>query len=175
MRVAWLPLALSGAVLLPAPAAAQSDCVAPPGNAAVEQYCEIIPNDATGRGTGGRKLGGSRKVGPETVRAIAERGRDGSALAELLVPGSAGAGVGAGSGGPDSRSTDPGFDKTRLAPGGGVAREAGTTGIDPGVVAKSVADGPSAGGTLAAILLAITAFFGGWGYLRVRRNARDDA
>lgn len=89
MRLGRIALCAIIAGLLLAPAARAQDCEAPPGTAAVDQYCESIPSssrdtpstsiDRTGAGGGGgnataasRRLAQSGTGGPELAAFVAQ-------------------------------------------------------------------------------------------------------
>jgi hypothetical protein len=80
-----LLLALTAILVAAAPAAAQK-CNAPPGTAAVDQYCENVPS-ATGNGGGGSddSNGSSGATAPRsTVRALDRAGESGKELKRFL-------------------------------------------------------------------------------------------
>lgn len=64
------------------PAVGEARCDAPPGTAAVEQFCEALPGPDRPRGLGDRS--GGPRVTAATVRRL-ERSRDGQAVLARLV------------------------------------------------------------------------------------------
>lgn len=76
-RVLLIPLL--ALLALPAPAVAQ-DCVAPPGTAAIDEYCETIPEATGDRGSPLPP----RRVPPATLESLRELGTDGAKLADQL-------------------------------------------------------------------------------------------
>ena len=81
MRLA-LPLACVVAALVATPAAAQR-CEAPPGTAAVEQYCETVLAAGGARGAG-RGAAPAQPVPARTLRRLEASGAQGRQLSELL-------------------------------------------------------------------------------------------
>jgi hypothetical protein len=162
MRLLLVSIMLLFAVAAPA-TAATTDCVAPPGTAAIEEYCETVPS-ATGD-----KGGGVRSAQPldhSTRSALRAQGADGQALAGLLS--SDGASAPAGSSG-----------KSKASKGSGSAGSAGTAAPqdEPSsnplhAVTSAVEAGPTLGGGFAWALLGITALViaAGWMRLRARRD-----
>ena len=75
-------LALAATLLLASPAAAQK-CVAPPGTAGVDQYCETVPSAG---GDTGSDAGAQRPapVSARTVRTLGASGQDGRSLNRFL-------------------------------------------------------------------------------------------
>jgi hypothetical protein len=80
-------------VLTPGGASAQR-CVAPPGTAAVDQYCETVPTAGGDRDSSGPRAPVT-PVAPSTSAALARAGKDGEALNRALgqQPGKASQGV----------------------------------------------------------------------------------
>ena len=72
-------LLLLAALALPAGASAQ-ECIAPPGTAAVDEYCETVPDAAGDRGSPAPP----QRVSPGTLSALREQGEDGARLADQL-------------------------------------------------------------------------------------------
>jgi len=144
-----LCLLLAGAALLTLPSAASAQtCQAPPGTAAIDQYCESIPGATGDRGTpgpgggrGGTGAPGGRPgtpaggpagapLSPSAREALREAGPAGQgvlALVESERRAGGGAGVGAGDG--------------RAAGGGGPAGER-----TPGAAGGRAAEGSGSGG-----------------------------
>ena len=79
-----LLLALTAILLAAAPAAAQK-CNAPPGTAAVDQYCENVPSASGNGGGSGDSNGSSGATAPRsTVRALDRAGESGKELKTFL-------------------------------------------------------------------------------------------
>lgn len=66
-------------LVLAAPAQAQ-ECVSPPGTAAVDEYCETVPDAAGDRGSPAPP----REVSPGTLSALRSQGEAGQRLADQL-------------------------------------------------------------------------------------------
>ena len=77
-----LLIALTAILLAAAPAAAQQ-CNAPPGTAAVDQYCENVPS-ASGNGGGGSDGSSGATAPRSTVRALDRSGESGKELNRFL-------------------------------------------------------------------------------------------
>lgn len=154
VRSAGVRMALVALITLAAaPAGARADtCAAPPGTAAIEQYCENIPTPAgkTGGHSGG---GGSSSSIPA---ATAQRLAAGGAGALLAVPG----------GSPrESKHSQAGRqprERTRTPAPSGSPLDAIGSSLSNG--------GDSVGGGLVWVLLAITLALGGAAWLRFRRR-----
>jgi hypothetical protein len=164
-----LPLALLLFLAVAAPAtAATTDCVAPPGTAAIEEYCETVPS-ATGD-----KGGGARSAQPldrSTREALRAQGADGQALAGLLRSDGSAAAPRSGrttkSGGTAAGSTG-----NRGEAAGSAASQDEPSGNPLHAVTSAVEAGPTLGGGLVWALLGITALMvaAGWMRLRARRD-----
>jgi hypothetical protein len=153
--LAWLSVGVGAA-----PAAAQQQCVAPPGTAAVEQYCETIP-----AATGPRTLGPSHTAAPPSAptpvpvvqRRLARAGAPGQEL-DRLVQRSATA--------PPVREHHARASRPRAA-----ATPAPLQIGSPLRTASAVlSGGETVGGGFGWVLLAIAAATGGAGWLRLRRR-----
>jgi hypothetical protein len=152
-----LCVALS-ALLLTTPASAAQKCVAPPGTAAVEQYCETIPS-ASGDTRSGDGPGAAHPIasgtldqisaaaGPEAVRAIA--GADAPAPSTARKP--------------PERTSDP-------QPAGRPARPAPAESNPLSAVVSAASDGTEVGGPLVYILLALTLVLVSGAWMRFRRS-----
>lgn len=163
MRTAGLTFLLLLALAAPA-SAGTSNCVAPPGTAAIEEYCETIPS-ANGNGGGGAHA--QQPVDRSTTRALRAQGADGKALVTLLASdGSAQAGAASGS------STKPRAGTHRQHTAGRV-KSASAAQDEPSqnplrAVTSAVESGPTLGGGLIWALLGITALMVAAGWLRLR-------
>jgi hypothetical protein len=132
MRLA--PLLTLALVFAPA-AEGASRCVAPPGTAAVEQYCEFVPGASgprkagAGAGAGGapRSVPGPRGISRSTARAIAGSGAGGVVAARVL--------------GALPPPTDGSARGTSDSPGSGPNAEARAGGRGSGVKGSSSAKG----------------------------------
>jgi hypothetical protein len=81
-----LPAACVAALCAAAPANAQR-CTAPPGTAAVDQYCETVPSVASAQGPSGGSVAdaeATRSVPPRTLRQLAAAGAPGRQLSRVL-------------------------------------------------------------------------------------------
>jgi hypothetical protein len=67
-------------LLAPASQARAQDCIAPPGTAAVDEYCETVPEATGERGSPAPP----RNVSPSTLAALRAQGEDGARLADQL-------------------------------------------------------------------------------------------
>lgn len=166
-------------LVLAAPASASTtNCVAPPGTAAIEEYCETVPS-ATGNPSGGARA--PHPLSGSTQAALRSQGADGKALAGLLrSDGSAPAGGASSSSASSSSSSSSGGGG---AGGGGGAKSRGgvadtsASQDEPSsnplrAVTSAVQAGPTLGGGLVWALLAITALIlaAAWLRLRARRD-----
>src|SRR3954470_17625881 len=80
----FVAIAVLGSLLGSPAMASESRCQAPPGTAAVDQYCETVPSAGGGQSaspSGHAPL----TIDKRTQRAIAKAGPDGVALDRLLV------------------------------------------------------------------------------------------
>lgn len=93
--VSLLALAAALLVALTAPALAQEEVVAPPGNSGVDEYLEVVPGaagdrPATPRGTDEKTpLTPPQALGPAEARALEQLGPDGVAAAAVAASGAA--------------------------------------------------------------------------------------
>ena len=163
MRSLVLSMLLLLAVAAPA-MAGTTDCVAPPGTAAIEEYCETVPS-ATGD-----KGGGVRSAQPldrSTRSALRAQGADGQALAGLLrSDGSSAPGTGA-----TTSKASKGAGSSGGTAGTGASQDE-PSGNPLHAVTSAVEAGPTLGGGFAWALLGITALMiaAGWMRLRARRD-----
>jgi hypothetical protein len=74
-----LPILLVLMLAAAGPAQAQ-ECVTPPGTAAVDEYCETVPDAAGDRGAPAPP----RQIPPSMLAALREKGEDGARLADQL-------------------------------------------------------------------------------------------
>jgi hypothetical protein len=158
--------ALVLAFLAAAPAAAQT-CVAPPGTAAVDQYCETVPSAGGDRGAGGSApraasptpTPAAAVVPPGTASTIAKAGKDGAALNRLLGQDHAGRRGRSGS-------------ATATAPSGptGAAAAPSPSGNPLDAIRRSLSDGSTAGSPFVWVLLLSALGMAGWGWTAFRRR-----
>ena len=133
-----------------APAAEAQLCVAPPGTAAIDEYCELVPGAGGDRPSRGAGLG-VRDLPAGALRDLAGAGDDGRLLASALGKPSPDA-VGAAS--PDPSPRRPSEADRDLF----------------GAVVQGAGSGPLAGGGFVALLLTLAAGIAGWSRLE-RRGA----
>lgn len=150
-----------------APASAQTDCVAPPGNAAIEQYCESIPA-ATGDKGGGATA--PQPLDRDGIRELRAEGEDGAALAQLLET--------------DGRRPAGGAAKRKAQAenaGRGISGKSGSDAVasfeapssNPlSAVSTAVEAGPTLGGPFGWAILGLSTLLiaAGWMHYRSRRN-----
>ncbi len=158
--------ALAAIMIMAAPAAAQK-CQAPPGTAAVDQYCENVPS-ATGDGGDGSGGTSGGSAPQSTVRALDRSGTSGKALNTFLGEDVASARVGTKSKQGSKQSTDRA--KT------GAREPKGTAPTQPssnplGAVQSAVNSGTTVGSGFIWILVALTLLIAGIAWLRFRRRS----
>jgi hypothetical protein len=166
-------LLLSLLVLLTwaASAAAQTDCVAPPGTAAIEQYCEAVPAP-----TGDRSGGASdpRPLAPAARQQLAQQGPDGAALAQVLTGDNASAVSPGGSDGTSGSSGTSGTSGGRSGSAGenevkGDFESRDAPSSNPlEAVSTAVTSGPTLGGLFGWALIAAAMLAAGAFWLRFR-------
>ena len=159
---------LLAVIALPASPAVAQECVAPPGTAAVEEYCETVPSAGGGRGTNGSGGSGSGTtplappvpVPADTVEELSGSGEDGEQLAGAL------------GGGDDGKK--PGNGSDPLAGGGSGEANAEVPGTPDGsplyAITRSVSEGATTGAAFGAALLFLTLAMAAWGWLGYRRR-----
>ncbi len=163
--------------IIAAPAAHAQSCEAPPGSAAVEQYCEAIPegdgaqsgNDfrreatdsaAGGGGTTGQGGSGDSTLSPEATEALESAGADGAAVADLAR---------ASSGGRNTSSNGSSASEAGDVAGSSATSEE-ASGSPLKAVSASVENGPVAGSLMIWALLGATLVVLALGWMRFRRN-----
>jgi hypothetical protein len=155
-----LPLSVAlSALLLAAPASAAQKCVAPPGTAAIEQYCETVPA-VTGETGSGHGPGAARPISGQTLSRIQ------AAAGPRAVQAIAGPKATAPS---TARKPSRGSGKDPEPP----ARPAAPARVDSNpldAVASAASSGTEAGGPLVYILLALTLLLASATWLRFRRS-----
>jgi hypothetical protein len=141
---------------LPAAAQAQS-CAAPPGTAAVEEYCETIP------AAGGDREGAAGRPAPVpagSLRVLA-RSQEGQDFVRLL-------------GHDPARAKDGGSGQSGKPGATGTPRTPGQPATDPlSAVTSALSSGPTPGGGFVSVLLALTLLMAGWGWIAYRRRTDD--
>jgi hypothetical protein len=166
---------LVGAGLLAPAASAQRDCQAPPGRAAIEQYCEVLPSAGGDRsaGSGGGGSGGEA-LAPSVRRQLHQAGAAGDVIS-ALAGGSAGVDKAPGGGSGDGRSGEGAGGGASASSGGGAASSGGVPGEpsdNPLDAVRSAAEaGPSSGSGLLWALAAATVLLAAFAWLRHRRRA----
>ncbi len=164
---------LAASLLVPAPAAAQR-CVAPPGTAAIDQYCETIPTARGDRGSGTPQPPPAAVVVPRrTLKELAASGAEGAALNRELgaAPESAAA-----SGRP-ARPDGQGV-KGERAQGTPAPRTQGTPAQAPSAnpldaVRESATGGTTLGSGFSWLLLIVTLALVAWAWIGVRGRRTD--
>jgi hypothetical protein len=163
-----LALACAVTVLAAQPAAAQR-CVAPPGTAAIEQYCETVPDASGGRpaDSGGvADATASNPVPAETIRQLDASGESGRDLSRVLRAGTSPARA---RGTARARRSAP--RARRSAPRRARPADAAPPAANPlDAVGSAFSRGGTVGDGFAWILLAIAAGMGGAAWLRHSRG-----
>jgi hypothetical protein len=163
---------LLGAGLLAPAASAQRDCQAPPGRAAIEQYCEVLPSAGGDRSAGDRRGGSGRDALPRSVRRqLDQAGAAGHAIAGL-AGGSVGADEARGGRSRDGRTGEGaggGVSSDGTASSGGVPGEPSDNPLE--AVRSAAEAGPSSGSALLWALAAATVLLVALAWLRHRRRA----
>ena len=92
MRPIALLIALLAALVLAAPAVAQDEVIAPPGNSGVKEYLEIVPGAGGDKPASGTKGGTApmpaEALGADNAKALEALGSDGKAAAAAAAAGS---------------------------------------------------------------------------------------
>ena len=145
------------ALLLAAPASAAQKCVAPPGTAAIEQYCETIP--AAGGETGSDDdPGATRPIGDETLGQIQAAAGD-EAVRAIAGPQATA----------PSNAKKPSH-RTNPKPAGRSTAPAHVDSNPLDAVASAASSGTEVGGPLVYILLALTLVLASAAWMRFRRS-----
>lgn len=169
VQVPRLVLLLLAAFALFATDARAQRCVAPPGTAAIDQYCETVPTAGGDRGSA--PPAAPRGVPPRTVRRLAASGDDGAALNRLLgqAPES---GTGPASTGRQGGKGRPAVEGERGRGGSrtatGTARTRPPSGNPLDAVRESVAGGTTLGSSFGWLLLGVTLALAAWAWVGVR-------
>ena len=171
-------------VLLVPSAQAQERCEAPPGTAAIDQYCERVPDVGGERDPSSASSSSSRDreqaAQPDgaTLDQLRDRGEDGRALADAV--GGSGDGPDAGSGGGSSGGAGGDAGGGGGNSGGGSGGVSGSSEPAPSAspvdaVGSAVGNGATLGSALPWTLLAIAVAMAGvlWVRLRAGRPGPD--
>lgn len=157
-----LAFALAVVLALPASSEAQS-CEAPPGTAAIDQYCETVPDVEGVRGAG--EPAPAAPVAQDTLDELAASGADGEAFAQSLGDG---LGDGPGSGSSPEGISD-GNDRTAPTTSSSGMPDAPSN--NPlTAVSQAVGDGSTVGLGLIVVIIAATIAIMGWAWLAYRRR-----
>lgn len=157
-KLRWTAAAACLLLALVAPTAAARDCKAPPGTAAIDQYCETIPTASGDRGSGTGATQARAPIPAGTRKELAET-EDGRALAAII--------------GADMRDRNsPGRGSEPAAGAGGADSPELVPGANPftAVLAAIESGSPTGSGFFVALLLA-TILMAGLGWHRLRRRA----
>jgi hypothetical protein len=147
-------------LVLAAPAHADQTCVAPPGTAAVEQYCEVVP--AAG-GSQDRHRRDPAPIPPSTAQRLSRSSAGQDLLRTLGHDPVTAKHAGAAKAHRRSSAATPGTAAAPRPPGD-----------DPlGAVTSALSSGPKLGGPFVGVLLALTVLMLGWGWVAYRRRASD--
>lgn len=150
-----------GALLFVAPGTALAqNCVAPPGTAGIDQYCETVPSAGGDQGAGPGQSRSAAPVSGKTVSALERSGQDGQALNRFLGQDpSSSAG---------KRSGKPSAGKQGTALDGRTADEPSSNPL--AAVRSAVGSGDTVGSGFVWIMLAITLLIASVAWLRYRRG-----
>ena len=94
MRLIAPITAVLAALVVAAPAAAQDEVIAPPGNSGVEEYLEVVPGAGGDKPASGDKSGNAsaptpaEALGADNAKALEGMGADGKAAAAAAAAGS---------------------------------------------------------------------------------------
>ena len=163
-----LLITVTAILVAAAPAAAQR-CVAPPGTAAVDQYCENVPS-ASGNSGGGSddSNGSSGATAPRsTVRALDRAGESGKELKQFLGEDVASARADTGAKQGSKRSSDR---KARTPePAGTAPKQPSSNPL--GAVQSAVNSGSTVGSGFTWVLVLLTVLIAGIAWTRYRRRS----
>lgn len=146
---------------LAGPASAAPKCFAPPGTAAMEQYCETVPSasgNQAGPGSGARSTAG--QAGPSVSAATADQ--IAASVGDEATQNITGVPRGR-EAGRDNKSTKPGHPTTSSTPADAEANPLSA-------VASAAGTGAEVGGPLVYTLLALTLIVVGLAWTRFRRT-----
>lgn len=149
------------ALVLAGPAAAAEKCVAPPGTAAIEQYCETVPSASGDQpGSGAAADSAQGQGGAPVTDATADR--IAASVGDEAAQSITGVAPGRGGDGP-SKSAKPRAPAKNRAPADAEANPLGA-------VASAASTGAEVGGPLVYSLLALTLLLVAVGWTRFRRT-----
>jgi hypothetical protein len=161
------------AILCAAPATGQQ-CQAPPGTAAVDEYCETIPSSTGGEGAGSGGSASPRPAPRSTARALEKAGEDGRGLSRFLAqdPNAAPAAEGRK---PGDLSSDRGAAGSARTEARAKAEETPSdqeASSNPlRAIRSAVGSGDTVGDGFVWVILAMIVVMGGLGWVRYRRQA----
>jgi hypothetical protein len=162
-------VALAFLVLGPTAALAQSNCVAPPGASAIDQYCEVVPDgtggSSTGRGRGSDAVpagGASRPAIPRRAASrLSEAGPEGDRILSL-------AGASSQQSGTRGDRSERGSDAARPEHGDSEPFAAASENPLEAVV-RAAEDQARVGSGFGWVLLLALAAMATWGWISFRR------
>jgi hypothetical protein len=171
-RILIAACAALAALVAPGVATAQK-CVAPPGTAAIENYCETIPAAGGDRDSGDPDAP-APDVSPQTSQALAQTGDDGKALAQALGgddssgttgsnTGDGGSGNGGSGNGGNGSGSDGGSSLTIPVPKAPSSNPLNA-------VTQATGQGTGIGQGFVIVLVAATLVLGGAGWMAYRRR-----
>lgn len=159
LRKLTVPLVVVAAIAAPAATAAQR-CVAPPGTAAVDQYCETVPSAGGDRGSSDPSTPAAR-IPLKTAAALGRSGPDGQALAGVL-------------GHKGKRRSGSGSAGSRQDPAVSPYPVPRAPSNNPlSAVSQAVGKGTTSGPWFAGALIIVTLLMAGWGWTAYRRRSSE--
>ena len=161
-----LLIVLTALLLAAAPAAAQQ-CNAPPGTAAVDQYCENVPS-ASGNGGGGSDGSSTATAPRNTVRALNRSGEAGRELNRFLGEDVASTGGRTGTK-QVSNNKPPGRKPATREPAGKAPTQPSSNPL--GAVQSAVNSGTTVGNGFIWSLVLLTLLIAGVAWMRYRRRS----
>jgi hypothetical protein len=153
-------------------AAGRTDCIAPPGTAALDQYCESIPTAGGDRGSGTHGGGpGAARVPASAITHLSHSGADGRGLVRVL-------GYQPSSGGHAGSNAAHGSSGGSPAQGVKAERRSGHASAAPAVpkdnplnaVRESITAGSTVTSSFVWLLLGATVVMAAWAWLVFRRR-----
>jgi hypothetical protein len=167
----WLSglLAATSAILLGASPAAAQECVAPPGTAAVDQYCENVPSATSDSGSAGSDR---RAPSERTSRAIQRSGESGRELNRFLgrettTASTGSTGKSGTSGSSEERSSKSGSGSTEQP----AAAPQQPSSNPLGAVQSAVNSGDTVGSGFIWAMIVLTLLMTGIAWMRYRRRS----
>lgn len=142
------------------PSASARDCKAPPGTAAIDQYCETIPTASGDRGSG-TGANQARVPIPGPTREQLSRSEEGQALVGLIDA--------------DGRVRPRQNGTSRSRPAGGSEFAPTPPAANPfSAVLAAIESGDTAGSGFVLVLLLVTVLMAGVAWHRARRRSETD-